>query len=132
MHTETLDCYDSHTDQKMIEFKGTYFQQMKSNAMDVLVQYDGVLLHVWHLADPFYRLTSSDVFHVAGSGFKPHHVIRLPNGGRIETDNGQAVDLLQQHHEAGRKKWRVSTYHWLALLISAIVIYGVLVWFSTV
>jgi len=124
--------FEAHTDPKMIEFKGTYFQQVKSGAMDVLVQYDGVLLHVWHLADPFYRLISSDVFHVAGSAFKPRHIIKLPNGGRIVTDNGQAVDMLQQQHQdVNPRLRRITTPHWVVLLISALALYGALIWSSS-
>jgi hypothetical protein len=48
----------------MIEFKGKYFQFAKAVAVDALVQFDGVLLHVWHLSDPFHRLFSSDEFYL--------------------------------------------------------------------
>lgn len=80
----------------MIEFKGSYYKRTKANATAVLVQFDGVLLHVWHLSDPFYRLLSSDVFHLSSPLFKGRPRIKLPNGGLIETEDVEAIDALQQ------------------------------------
>ena len=61
----------------------------------VLVQFDGVLLHVWHMKDPFHRLLTSDVFRLPPSMGKRKRYIKLPNGGRIETDDFNALSTLQ-------------------------------------
>ena len=78
----------------MIEFKGTYFQNTKSDPINVLVQYDGVLLHVWHLPEPFHRLFSSDVFHMPISFIRERHVIKFPNGSHVETDDSLTFNRL--------------------------------------
>lgn len=83
----------------MIEFRGTYYPLTKSDSTAVLIQYDGVLLHIWHLADPFHRLFSSDEFHISKSVAKKRHLIKLPNGGRVETDDRQSFDLLAHSHK---------------------------------
>lgn len=128
MQTQTVDGYYSQADLKMIEFKGTYVQ---NGNMDVLVQYDGVLLHVWHLADPFYRLISSDVFQIGRSNFKSYHTIRLPNGGYIETDNLQAVDLLMQHHRyALHKRSKIGPHHLIIALIGVFMLFAAFFWLS--
>lgn len=132
MHTQTLDGYNSQVELKMIEFKGTYVQKIKSSNMNVLVQYDGVLLHVWHLADPFYRLISSDVFHIGSANLKSNQIIKLPNGGHIETDNHQAVDLLlQRHRYAVHKRRKIGPQHLLIALIGALMLFGALFWLSS-
>jgi hypothetical protein len=82
----------------MIEFKGTYLHEPRSESYAVLVQFDGVLLHIWHPADPFYRLLSSDVFHLGYSRFKRVHRIKLPNGAHIETDDNAAMTMLRKRH----------------------------------
>ncbi len=79
----------------MIEFKGTYSPQKNQDKIAVLVQFDGVLLHVWHLAEPFYRLLSSDVFQLPWSLSKGQRCIKLPSGGKIETDDQDALTLLR-------------------------------------
>ncbi len=86
----------------MIEFKGTYSHESNGESHMVLVQFDGVLLHIWHLADPFYRLLSIDVFHLGYSRFRRMHRIKLPNGGRIVTDDDAAVTLLRKRH----RQWK--------------------------
>ena len=78
----------------MIEFKGTYSNESDNESHVVLVQFDGVLLHIWHLSDPFYRLLSSDVFHLGYIRMRKMHRIKLPNGGRILTDDDAAISLL--------------------------------------
>jgi hypothetical protein len=85
----------------MIEFKGRYFQFPKAQPVAVLVQFDGVLLHVWHLPDPFYRLFTSDEFQIARSIGKAHHIIKLPNGGRVETDDTQTFKKLAIDYKNG-------------------------------
>ena len=126
-----MDGYNSQADLKMIEFKGTYVQKVKSSDIDVLVQYDGVLLHVWHLTDPFYRLISSDVFHIGSANFRSNQIIKLPNGGIIKTDNHHAVDLLMQRHRyALHKRTQISPQHLIIALISALMLLGTFFWVS--
>ncbi len=83
----------------MIEFKGTYFQSHKAEPIVVLIQFDGVLLHVWHLPEPFHRLFTSDEFHIAGLLGKTRHIIKLPNGGRLETDDTQTFKKLESTYK---------------------------------
>lgn len=83
---------------EMIEFKGTYSNESDNESHVVLVQFDGVLLHIWHLSDPFYRLVSSDVFHLGYARLDRKHRIKLPNGGRILTDDDAAISLLRKRH----------------------------------
>jgi len=78
----------------MIEFRGAYFNKSTDESKSVLVQFDGVLLHVWHLADPFCRLLTSDVFSLKPSIVSGKRCIKLPNGGKIETDDTNALVLL--------------------------------------
>jgi hypothetical protein len=79
----------------MIEFKGTYYKTNVMASQSVLVQFDGVLLHVWHLSDPFHRIFASDVFRVHTSLTRKKRFIKLPNGGRIESDDIDALVQLQ-------------------------------------
>lgn len=85
----------------MIEFKGKYYQYGKSNFVDALIQYDGVLLHVWHLSEPFHRLFSSDEFHLDRSIFRNATILKLPNGGRVETEDNQALEQLALKYQGG-------------------------------
>ena len=89
---QRMNCID------MIEFKGTYFNESDKESRVVLVQFDGALLHIWHLSDPFYRLLSSDAFHVGYVRFNRMHRIKLPNGGRILTDDDAAISLLRKRN----------------------------------
>jgi hypothetical protein len=79
----------------LIEFKGTYYSRSSKETQSVLVQFDGVLLHVWHMSNPFYRLMTSDVFKLPPALAGGRRQIRLPNGGRIETDDIDALVSLQ-------------------------------------
>jgi hypothetical protein len=79
----------------MIEFKGTYYKSKTTPSQSVLVQFDGVLLHVWHMSNPFHRILASDVFHVQNTMSRGRRFIKLPNGGRIETDDVKAIVLLR-------------------------------------
>lgn len=79
----------------MIEFKGAYIDSNTKESKSVLVQFDGVLLQVWHMADPFCRLLTSDVFRLQPSVGKSKRYIKLPDGNRIETDNVNA--FLSMH-----------------------------------
>lgn len=85
---------------EMIEFKGTYLNESDNKSHVVLVQFDGVLLHIWHLSDPFYRLLSSDVFHIGYARPNRMHRIKLPGGGRILTDDDAAISMLRKRHGA--------------------------------
>jgi hypothetical protein len=84
---------------EMIEFKGTYRNESDNESHVVLVQYDGALLHIWHISDPFYRLLSSEVFHLGYARLNRMHRIKLPNGGRILTDDDAAISLLRKRHK---------------------------------
>lgn len=79
----------------MIEFKGAYYNKLTDESKSVLVQFDGVLLHVWQMADPFCRLLSSDVFTLQSTMAKGKRCIKLPNGGKIETDDVNAIASLR-------------------------------------
>lgn len=81
----------------MIEFKGAFYKNKTMPSQSVLVQFDGVLLHVWHMSNPFHRIISSDVFDLPTSMSRKTRYIKLPNGGRIETDDLQALKLLQSN-----------------------------------
>jgi hypothetical protein len=80
----------------MIEFKGVYHRQRGKYQEAVLVQFDDVLIHVWHLSDPFYRLLSSDLFRLPFSLSKGRRCIKLPNGDRIETDDQDALAQIRK------------------------------------
>lgn len=71
----------------MIQFKGAYYNKATKESKNVLVQFDGVLLHIWQMTDPFCRLLTSDVFTLQPAFGKAKRCIRLPNGGKIETDD---------------------------------------------
>ena len=79
----------------MIEFKGAYYNGGTQKSKSVLVQFDGILLHIWQLADPFCRLLTSDVFRLQPALGKGKRYIKLPNGGKIETDDIGAFSSLQ-------------------------------------
>ena len=81
----------------MIEFKGAFYKNKTTPSQSVLVQFDGVLLHIWHMSNPFHRILSSDVFDLPCSMGRKRRYIKLPNGGRIETDDIQALNLLQSN-----------------------------------
>jgi len=81
----------------MIEFKGAFYKSKTTPSQSVLVQFDGVLLHIWHMSNPFHRILSSDVFDLPCSMGRKRRYIKLPNGGRIETDDIQALTLLQSN-----------------------------------
>ncbi len=78
----------------MIQFKGAYFNNATRESKSVLVQFDGVLLHIWQTADPFCRILTSDVFTLQPAFGKRKRYIRLPNGGKIETDDIDAFSTL--------------------------------------
>ncbi len=82
----------------MIEFKGAFYKNKSTPSQSVLVQFDGVLLHIWHMSNPFHRILSSDVFDLPGSMGNKRRYIKLPNGGRIETDDMQALTLLKSNY----------------------------------
>ena len=79
----------------MIELKGIYHNSINKNPLSVLVQYDGQLLHVWHLTDPFYRLRSGSRFSIKPKNKKSEKVIKFPDGASIETENTDALESLQ-------------------------------------
>lgn len=83
----------------MIEFKGTYRHESSDDSQAVLVQFDGMLLHIWHVSDPFYRLLSSDVFQLGFSRFSGACRIKLPNGGRVETHDKDAFKRLKSTYQ---------------------------------
>lgn len=84
----------------MIEFKGAYSRPPAGKSIAVLVQYDGIILHVWHLSDPFYRLLSSDTFQLSSFPGKKRRYIKLPHGGRIVTDDLEALERIRKKNPA--------------------------------
>jgi hypothetical protein len=112
---------------EMIEFEGTYRNESGDESHVVLVQYDGVLLHIWHISDPFYRLLSSEVFHLGYERLNRMHRIKLPNGGRILTDDDAAISLLRKRHRdrsPGMLKNSLLLRGIAALLLSFVVFAG--------
>jgi len=104
----------------MIQFKGAYFNKATKESKSVLVQFDGVLLHIWQTADPFCRLLTSDVFTLQPAFGNGKRYIKLPNGGKIETDDISAFSSLHSSRSsiyAGRK-W-ISPQYRLAFLAGA-------------
>lgn len=79
----------------MIEFKGAYFKNKSSPAQSALIQFDGDLLHIWNISSPFHRILSSNAFRLPFVLGQKGCWIKLPNGGRIETDNLQALASLK-------------------------------------
>lgn len=80
----------------MIELKGIYYNKIEHDPMAVLVQYDGRLLHVWHLTDPFYRLRSGSRFAIKSKQKTEAKVIQFSDGAHIETDNIEALNTLME------------------------------------
>jgi hypothetical protein len=78
----------------MIEFRGAYYKSKSSPSQSVLVQFDGVLLHIW-ISSPFHRILSSDVFRLPFAPAQQRCWVKLPNGSRIETDDIQALSSLK-------------------------------------
>jgi hypothetical protein len=85
---------------EMIEFKGTYSNESDDTSHVVLVQYDGLLLHIWHLSDPFHQILSSDMFHLGYTRMNKMHRIKLPNRGYVLTDDDAAISVLRKRHVA--------------------------------
>ncbi|KJS30289.1 MAG: hypothetical protein VR64_16385 [Desulfatitalea sp. BRH_c12] len=110
----------------MIELEGKYqLSGSGSESTLVLVQYDGVILHVWHLAEPFHRLVFSDVFQISSSFSKKRHTIKLPNGGKIDILDQTAMALLCQEHKKRRdastfsmlRNWAIAILGFMSLMI---------------
>jgi hypothetical protein len=80
-------------DHDMIELKGKYYDTSNRNPLAVLVQYDGQMLHVWHLSDPFYRLRSGSEFMVKSMKNRGQ-IIKFSDGSCIETENNDALNLI--------------------------------------
>ena len=61
------------------------------------------------MSNPFHRILSSDVFDLPCSMGKKRRYIKLPNGGRIETDDIQAaMKELDEAIAIKRKAGRMS------------------------
>jgi hypothetical protein len=79
----------------MIEFNGAYYKDKTAPSQSVLVQFDGVLLHIWNISSPFHRVLSSDSFRLPFSPGRHRSWVKLPNGSRVETDDIQALASLK-------------------------------------
>ena len=79
----------------MIELRGVYFKSKSSPPQSVLVQFDGISLHIWNMTSPFHRILSIDVFRLPFNLGQKRCWIKLPNGSRIETDDIQALAALK-------------------------------------
>ncbi len=108
----------------MIEFKGEYYHPYKTKpSQSVLVQFDGTLLHIWHMSNPFHRILSSDVFQIK----KGTRSIKLLNGGKIETDDMNAVVLLHakcKQLPTRKKQWNFAQRHiiiWIVGILAVLV-----------
>jgi len=116
----------------MIEFKGTYHQFSKADPVAVLVQYDGLILHVWHISEPFHRMTSSDNFNIHKPfAARGHHSIKLPNGSCIKTENRHALDELTQLLDKPEgQKTAALPRSWLLALLGSMSLGIVLLWMA--
>jgi hypothetical protein len=81
----------------MIEFKGAFYKNKTSPPQPVLVQFDGVLLHIWNISYPFHRILSSDDFEFPVALRQHRPCVKIPKGSRIETDNIQALNQLKSN-----------------------------------
>ena len=108
----------------MIELKGSLQQGDRNKVLPVLVQFDGDLLHVWHLADPFYRLLSSDDFSIMVAGFgRPGGVIKTPSSHiHIETDDLHALQELKKSSDRLRRETKRKSIKLPLLFIAAAMI----------
>ena len=107
----------------MIEFSGTYFQFPTSEALSVLVQFDGAELHIWHAPEPLFRIAACDSFRVSGKKGEDHRSITLPNGARIETDDTIAEKLANHFGETDildHRFWQ--RFPWIVILLTGITI----------
>lgn len=121
----------------MIEFKGAYYQSKSSLSQPVLVQFDGVLLHIWNISNPFHRILSSEAFRLPFAP-GPHRCwVKLPSGGRIETDDIQALVSLKSHSRSPlppELRFGVSQRHAAVAVLSLVSILttglflGLLIW----
>ena len=117
----------------MIEFKGSFYQQSKVDPIGVLVQFDGIILHVWHLSEPFYRLLSSAEFRISPSFSNGCCAIKLPNGDRVETSDSQAINLLSQDRQASSPTPSFAAKHnWALALISSLAILLCTIWLAKI
>jgi hypothetical protein len=89
----------------MIEINGFYYKKAQNNkTIPVLVQFDGRLLHVWHLSDPFYRVRTSKEFRICSSKNEALKMIRFQDGACIETDNHEILDRLNASSQSSMPK----------------------------
>ena len=86
----------------MIEFNGKYLQDSSENKLEVLVQYDGSNIHIWHAPETFFKLATFNQFHAFGKNGSKNISINLPNGDRIETHDPVAGLLV--HTTSNRKQ----------------------------
>jgi len=115
----------------MIEFRGTYCQKSNAKSAVVLVQFDGVLLHVWHQSDPFYRILSCDAFQIATSLIKGQRCIKLSNGDRILTDDISAANSLAEHDSRlDNAASSLSKSTWVVAMLSTALVILAIWWFS--
>jgi hypothetical protein len=107
----------------MIEFRGAFYKNKTSPPQSVLVQFDGILLHIWNISHPFHRILSSDEFELPFTLKRHRPCVRLPRGGRIETDDTQALTLLKASDRLGlAARFCKSAKNWhAAILYSALV-----------
>lgn len=105
----------------MIQFKGAYFNKATRESKSVLVQFDGILLHIWQMTDPFCRLLTSDVFTLQPAIGKGKRCIKLPNGGKIETADITAFSLLSEFRRSSCTKPRWVTVQWRLICLAAAV-----------
>lgn len=113
----------------MLEIRGAYSKNETSEALHVLVQFDGAVLHVWHQADPFYYLLSSTDFSISYSRSEASGSIVLKRGGWIKSKDLENLKLIQEKFKAtqGRKK-RARKQGREAILVIALVLLFFVAW----
>jgi hypothetical protein len=113
----------------MIEFKGTYHLISQADPVTVLVQYDGMILHVWHVSEPFHRLTLSDEFQISNRFIsRSRSAIKLPNGSCIKTDDQGALEQLSRLRKpTARLSVVMPAQGWIMVLLGSVTI-GMVLW----
>ena len=92
----------------MIEFNGKYLQDSSENELEVLVQFDGSDIHIWHAPETFFKIATFNQFHAFGKNGSKDFLINLPNGDRIETHDpaaGLLVHAISNNNQASLLKF---------------------------
>jgi hypothetical protein len=106
----------------MLEFKGLYRKREQTDPVSVLVQFDGNVLHIWHQADPFYRITTCSDFSISTNQTKSIGRIKLNNGDAIETNDLQVLKLLHEKTHSFKKMTLFKFFRMRDTFIAAVLV----------